>query len=85
MKFRPVNTDNNLLKVASSPFTHNQQSTRQIMFWVVLATIPGIAVQTYLFGYGTLFQILLAIITALLAESAAIALKKQLVMPYLRD
>lgn len=55
------------------------------MFWVVLAAIPGIAVQTYLFGYGTLFQILLAIITALLTESAVITLKKQLILPYLKD
>ncbi|PHM74199.1 electron transport complex subunit RsxD [Xenorhabdus kozodoii] len=85
MKFRPVKTDNNPLKVASSPFTHNQKSTSQIMFWVVLAAIPGIAVQTYFFGYGTLFQILLAIMTALLAESAAVALKKQLILPYLKD
>ncbi|PHM47899.1 electron transport complex subunit RsxD [Xenorhabdus miraniensis] len=85
MKFRPVNTDNNQLKVASSPFTHNQKSTSQIMLWVVLAATPGIAVQTYFFGYGTLFQVLLAVITALLAESAAIALKKQWVMPYLKD
>ncbi|MBE8595004.1 electron transport complex subunit RsxD [Xenorhabdus sp. BG5] len=85
MKFRPVKTDNNQLKVASSPFTHNQKSTSQIMLWVVLAAIPGIAVQTYFFGSGTLFQILLAVITALLAESAAIALKKQLILPYLKD
>ncbi|MDX7987228.1 electron transport complex subunit RsxD [Xenorhabdus sp. 12] len=85
MKFRPVTTDNSLLKVASSPFTHNKKSTSQIMFWVVLAAIPGIAVQTYLFGYGTLFQILLAIMTALLTESAVIALKKQLIIPYLKD
>ncbi|KLU14647.1 MULTISPECIES: electron transport complex subunit RsxD [Xenorhabdus] len=85
MKFRPVKTDNNQLKVASSPFTHNQKSTSQIMLWVVLAAIPGIAVQTCFFGSGTLFQILLAIITALLAESAAIALKKQLILPYLKD
>ncbi|PHM45426.1 Na-translocating NADH-quinone reductase subunit B [Xenorhabdus mauleonii] len=85
MKFRPVKTDNHLLKVASSPFTHNKKSTSQIMFWVVLAAIPGIAVQTYLFGYGTLFQILLAIITALLTESAVITLKKQLILPYLKD
>ncbi|MDC9592390.1 electron transport complex subunit RsxD [Xenorhabdus sp. IM139775] len=85
MKFRPVKTDNTPLKVASSPFTHNQKSTSRIMFWVVLAAIPGIVIQTYFFGYGTLFQILLAVITALLAESAAIALKKQLILPYLKD
>ncbi|CDG21345.1 Electron transport complex protein rnfD [Xenorhabdus poinarii G6] len=84
MKFRPVKTDN-LLKVASSPFTHNQKSTSQIMLWVVLAAIPGIAVQTYFFGCGTLIQILLAVITALLAESAAITLKKQLILPCLKD
>ncbi|CDG17889.1 electron transport complex subunit RsxD [Xenorhabdus doucetiae] len=85
MKFRPVNTDNSSLKVASSPFTHSQKSTSRIMIWVVLAAVPGIAVQTYFFGYGTLFQILLAVMTALLAESAAIALKKQLILPYLKD
>ncbi|MCC8367775.1 electron transport complex subunit RsxD [Xenorhabdus sp. PB61.4] len=85
MKFRPVNTDNNLLKVASSPFTHSKKNTSQIMLWVVFAAIPGIALQTYFFGYGTLIQILLAVITALLAESAAITLKKQLVIPYLKD
>ncbi|CDM89412.1 electron transport complex subunit RsxD [Xenorhabdus bovienii] len=85
MKFRPVKTDNNQLKVASSPFTHNQKSTSQLMLWVVLAAVPGIAVQTYLFGYGTLFQILLAVITALLAESVAITMKKQVIAPFLKD
>ncbi|MFD0708312.1 electron transport complex subunit RsxD [Photorhabdus akhurstii] len=85
MKFRPVQTDNKKLKVASSPFTHNQQNTSRIMLWVVLAAIPGIAVQTYFFSYGTLFQILLAVITALLAESFALSLRKQAVMPRLQD
>ncbi|CDL84291.1 electron transport complex subunit RsxD [Xenorhabdus cabanillasii] len=85
MKFRPVKTDNNLLKVASSPFTHSKKNTSQIMLWVALAAIPGVAVQTYFFGYGTLIQILLAITTALMAESVAIALKKQLVIPCLKD
>ncbi|WP_205414798.1 RnfABCDGE type electron transport complex subunit D, partial [Klebsiella pneumoniae] len=53
MKFRPVSpTAAKGLHIASSPFTHNQQSTSRIMLWVMLACIPGIAAQIWFFGYG---------------------------------
>jgi electron transport complex protein RnfD len=35
---------------------------------VVYAAIPGIAMQTYMFGYGVLVQLVLAIVTAVLTE-----------------
>ncbi len=86
MKFRPVtSTQNKGLQIASSPFTHNQRSTRSIMLLVILACIPGIIAQTYFFGYGSLIQVALAIITAVLAEGAVLHLRKQPVLTRLQD
>ncbi|MBS0055927.1 electron transport complex subunit RsxD [Yersinia sp. Marseille-Q3913] len=86
MKFRPVTpTQNRGLQIASSPFTHNQRSTRSIMLLVILASIPGILAQTYFFGYGSLIQVALAMITALLAEGAVLQLRKQPVLIRLQD
>ncbi|AJI94632.1 electron transport complex, RnfABCDGE type, D subunit [Yersinia ruckeri] len=86
MKFRAVQqTLSKGLQIASSPFTHNQRSTRSIMLLVMLACIPGMAAQTYFFGYGSLIQIALAMVTALLAEGAVLALRKQPVKSRLAD
>ncbi|MDP5149032.1 electron transport complex subunit RsxD [Rheinheimera baltica] len=72
-------------KIASSPHHHNQRSTAQIMRLVVLACLPGIAVQAVLFGYGVLIQLLLAIITAWLSEALILVLRKKAIMPRLKD
>ncbi|MDW5499343.1 electron transport complex subunit RsxD [Pseudomonas lundensis] len=86
MKFRPVQpTAAKGLHIASSPFTHNQQSTSRIMLWVMLACLPGIAAQVWFFGYGTLVQTALAMIVALLAEGAVLALRKLPVRTRLAD
>ncbi|QKJ52227.1 electron transport complex subunit RsxD [Providencia rettgeri] len=73
------------LKIASAPFTHNKQSTSLVMLWVLLAAIPGIAVQIYFFGVGTLFQILLAMLTAVLTEAVSIRLREKPIVPVLKD
>ncbi|MCL6409024.1 electron transport complex subunit RsxD, partial [Dickeya dadantii] len=44
-------------RIASSPFTHNQQRTQRIMLWVILACLPGMLAQVYFFGYGNLIQV----------------------------
>ncbi|AHG22408.1 electron transporter RnfD [Chania multitudinisentens RB-25] len=86
MKFRPIQqTAAKGLHIASSPFTHNQQSTSRIMLWVMLACIPGMVAQVWFFGYGNLVQTVLAMITALLAEAAVLALRKQPVRARLAD
>lgn len=85
MKFRPIQNNNSKLKIASSPFTHNQQSTSQVMLWVILATLPGIISQIYFFGLGTIYQIILAIIVALVAETVCVKLKKEDPLRYLKD
>ncbi len=55
------------------------------MLWVLLAAIPGIAVQIYFFGVGTLFQILLAMLTAVLTEAVSIRLREKPIVPVLKD
>ncbi|AWS51710.1 MULTISPECIES: electron transport complex subunit RsxD [Providencia] len=85
MKFRPIDAKNRRLKIASAPFTHNKQSTSLVMLWVLLAAIPGIAAQVYFFGVGTLYQIILAMLTAVITEAVSIRLRKQPVVPVLKD
>ena len=72
-------------RIASSPFTHNRQSTSAIMLMVVLACIPGLLAQVWFFGYGTLVQLALAILIALLTEGAVLQLRKMPVKKRLGD
>ncbi|HEY0209082.1 electron transport complex subunit RsxD [Acerihabitans sp.] len=72
-------------RIASSPFTHNRQSTRRIMLQVMAACLPGLLALSCFFGYGTLIQILLAALTACAAEAAVLALRRQPVGPRLAD
>ncbi len=55
------------------------------MLLVLIAALPGIAAQTWFFGWGTLFQIVLAAITALVAEAIVLRLRKQSVASHLQD
>ncbi|RLM26905.1 electron transport complex subunit RsxD [Brenneria alni] len=72
-------------KIASSPFTHNQQRTQRIMLLVIIACIPGMLAQYYFFGYGSLIQVFLAVVTALIAESVTLSLRKFNVRTILAD
>nr|WP_113867258.1 electron transport complex subunit RsxD [Brenneria salicis]NMN91661.1 electron transport complex protein RnfD [Brenneria salicis ATCC 15712 = DSM 30166]RBP61426.1 electron transport complex protein RnfD [Brenneria salicis ATCC 15712 = DSM 30166]RLM30355.1 electron transport complex subunit RsxD [Brenneria salicis ATCC 15712 = DSM 30166] len=63
-------------KIASSPFTHNQQRTQRIMLLVIIACIPGMLAQYYIFGYGNLIQVGLAAATALITETVTVSLRK---------
>ena len=55
------------------------------MLWVMLACIPGMAAQWYFFGPGNLVQVALAMVTALIAEGAIVALRRQSVKAKLGD
>lgn len=86
MKFRPVQqTASKKLHISSSPFTHNQQNTSRIMLWVMLACLPGIATQVWFFGYGSLIQVAIAMVAAVVAETAVLALRKLPIKPQLSD
>ena len=74
-----------VFRIASSPYTHNQRQTSRIMLLVLLAAVPGIVVQTWFFGWGTVLQIVLAALTAWAMEAAILKLRKQPVASTLRD
>ena len=65
------------LQVSSSPHHHNQRDTGAIMRMVIWAAIPGIAMQTYMFGYGVLVHLVLAIVTAVVTEIVILEIRKK--------
>ncbi|MFP1951846.1 RnfABCDGE type electron transport complex subunit D [Lonsdalea quercina] len=64
-------------RIASAPLLHQRQTTSGMMRWVILACVPGIAVQSYFFGCGTIIQIMLAMVTALVVEPMTLSLRRQ--------
>lgn len=73
------------LLTLSSPHTHNQNSTQRMMQMVMLATLPGLLVSTWLFGFGTLINVLLAIVVAMGCEAAVLAARKRPITFFLND
>jgi electron transport complex protein RnfD len=69
----------------SSPHQRTRRSSSQIMVWVMLCLIPGVALQTYFFGFTNILQILLAGIVALSAEAAILKLRKRPIINTLKD
>ncbi|VFP83921.1 Electron transport complex subunit RsxD [Candidatus Erwinia haradaeae] len=57
-----------IFPISSPPYIHNNNTTGHIMMLVIIAMTPGIAIQYYFFGLGTLVQILIAISVALSTE-----------------
>ena len=69
----------------SSPHHHSLNKTSRLMVWVLLATLPGLAVQSYFYGYGTLINLLWASFLALGFEAIVLGLRRRPIMPYLTD
>jgi electron transport complex protein RnfD len=72
-------------KLAASPHAHQRRTTQQIMRWVYLALVPGVLTLTYFFGWGVLWQLALAIVTAWVAEAACMALRGRPISSAWRD
>ena len=72
------------LKV-TSPHAHKPSSTADIMRLVILATLPGIAVLTYFFGWGTIINVVWACIVAVSCEAAFLKARKKPIAFYLKD
>ncbi len=68
-----------------SPYIVNAPSVSFIMFKVLLALIPGIALYVYVFGVGVIINILLASLTVLLTESVILAIRKLPIRPFILD
>ncbi len=69
----------------SSPHVHNPASVSTVMMQVNLALLPALAAYTWLFGWGVLFNILIASVTALVSEGVIMRLRGYPVLATLGD
>ena len=72
-------------KIASSPHVRKELQTSAVMQRVILAMLPGLAVQCYFFGWGSFIQVLLALATALACEALVLKLRNRPVADTLKD
>ena len=69
----------------TSPHATGNQRTQRVMLQVLLATVPAVLVLTWLFGIGTLVNLLWASLVALGCEAAILAISKRPIAFYLKD
>jgi electron transport complex protein RnfD len=69
----------------SSPHGKVGLTTNQVMRMVCYACIPGIAAQTFIFGWGVIVQALLCILIALVSEALVLSLREKPVRRTLSD
>lgn len=69
----------------SSPHAHGSVSTGSVMRQVLLATVPGVAVLTWFFGFGTLVNVLWACAVGVACETLALTLRGHSPGFYLKD
>lgn len=70
---------------AASPHVNPTNSVSHIMQQVLLALIPGALAMLWFFGAGILINLLLAVFTALIAETVALLLRGRSLKPALTD
>lgn len=68
-----------------APHTVSDNRVASVMFRVVIALIPVIAVHLYYFGWGLLIQIIVATAASLAAEALALKLRQLPIRTYLLD
>lgn len=69
----------------TSPHAHSQNSTGKVMQLVILATLPGLITLSHFFGPGSLYNVVLACMTAVACEAAILKLRRRPVGFYLSD
>lgn len=69
----------------TSPHTLGSNRTRTIMLQVLAATLPGVGLMTWFFGWGTLINIVLASALAWSFEASVLWLRKRPIRFYLGD
>ncbi len=69
----------------SSPHTPPQNSVSNMMVAVLYALIPGTLVYLYFFGWGTIINMLIALLTAVACEALMLKLRQRPLRPFLMD
>ena len=58
----------NILNISPSPHSHGQETTRKLMFGVVIALLPALFTSIFYFGYGALIVTTTSVLSCLLFE-----------------
>ena len=74
-----------LFRKASAPFLNAQVNVRSIMYQVLYALIPGTLAAIYFFGWGILFNLIIASSICLLSEALVLKLRARPVTASLMD
>ncbi len=74
-----------MMTLFSSPHLHGGNRSQRLMLLVLAAAMPGLLTQIYWFGYGTLFNVVWAILVGLLLEAGVLALRKRPLGFFLKD
>jgi len=72
-------------KQVTSPHAHSAQSTAKVMQLVIWATVPGILALTWQFGWGSLINVVIATVTAVICEALIVKMRGRSVGYYLGD
>ena len=72
-------------KQVTSPHAHSAQNTAKVMQLVLWATVPGLLVLTWQFGWGSLINTVIATVTAVACEAAIVKMRGRSVSFYLSD
>ena len=74
-----------LLRITSPHTQRAGHRTSWVMQMVILATLPGLLVQTWLFGWGTFIQLMIACLSALASEAFILKLRGRSLAFFLKD
>lgn len=69
----------------SSPHVTRNNSTSSVMLQVLVAMIPGLFAMTLFFGWGTLIQVAICVLSGLFFEAIALKLRAVPISFYLKD
>lgn len=56
------------LTVSPSPHIHSEESVQKLMYGVIIAMLPALAISLFVFGVGALFVTLLSVVSCLAVE-----------------
>ncbi len=73
------------LNTPSSPHFHGPATVTGTMMYVVYALLPGVALYAWLFGWGVISNILIAIATAMASEAIMLKLRQRPLGMFLSD
>lgn len=74
-----------MANIHSSPYIKINENISRMMLAVIYALIPGTLVYIHFFGWGVMFNIVVAIITAISCEIIMLKLRQYPIKPFLYD